>query len=142
MFAGRAIGDPSPTATAAAVLRLGMILVAAGLGLGVAVDQPAPSRPGWCWRGGRVGVLPAGVLDRGPAAGCGARSRGGHGVAGRPPRVPGRALVIGALAEAIGLRWAFLFVAAVALALAVAASRIVPASARLGPAPVTDVRAW
>jgi predicted MFS family arabinose efflux permease len=50
-------------------------------------------------------------------------------------------LVVGALAEAIGLRWAFLFVAGVAAVLAAAAPRIVPRSARLDAAPVTDVRA-
>jgi hypothetical protein len=50
-------------------------------------------------------------------------------------------LVVGALAEAVGLRWAFLFVACVAAALAAAAPRIVPPSARLDAAPITDVRA-
>jgi MFS family permease len=50
-------------------------------------------------------------------------------------------LIVGALAEAVGLRWAFALVAVVALVLAAAATRIVPATAHLVPAPVADVRA-
>jgi MFS family permease len=144
MFAGRAIGDHlTDRYGGAAVLRLGMILVAAGLGLGVAVDQPVAFAAGLVLAGaGASAFFPlafstaARLPGVAPGAGAATVSLAARlGFLAEP-------LVIGALAEAIGLRWAFLFVAAVALALAVAASRIVPASARLGPAPVTDVRAW
>ena len=144
MFAGRAIGDHlTDRYGGAAVLRLGMILVAAGLGVGVAVDQPVAFAAGLVLAGaGASAFFPlafstaARLPGVAPGAGAATVSLAARlGFLAEP-------LVIGALAEAIGLRWAFLFVAAVALALAVAASRIVPASARLGPAPVTDVRAW
>jgi len=144
MFAGRAIGDHlTDRYGGAAVLRLGMILVAAGLGLGVAVDQPVAFAAGLVLAGaGASAFFPlafstaARLPGVAPGAGAATVSLAARlGFLAEP-------LVIGTLAEAIGLRWAFLFVAAVALALAVAASRIVPASARLGPAPVTDVRAW
>jgi MFS family permease len=144
MFAGRAIGDHlTDRYGGAAVLRLGMILVAAGLGLGVAVDQPVAFAAGLVLAGaGASAFFPlafstaARLPGVAPGAGAATVSLAARlGFLAEP-------LVIGMLAEAIGLRWAFLFVAAVALALAVAASRIVPASARLGPAPVTDVRAW
>ncbi len=144
MFAGRAIGDHlTDRYGGAAVLRLGMILVAAGLGLGVAVDQPVAFAAGLVLAGaGASAFFPlafstaARLPGVAPGAGAATVSLAARlGFLAEP-------LVIGVLAEAIGLRWAFLFVAAVALALAVAASRIVPASARLGPAPVTDVRAW
>jgi MFS family permease len=144
MFAGRAIGDHlTDRYGGAAVLRLGMILVAAGLGLGVAVDQPVAFAAGLVLAGaGASAFFPlafstaARLPGVAPGAGAATVSLAARlGFLAEP-------LVIGALAEAIGLRWAFLFVAVVAIALAVAASRIVPASARLGPAPVTDVRAW
>ena len=144
MFAGRAIGDHlTDRYGGAAVLRLGMILVAAGLGLGVVVDRPAGFAAGLVLAGaGASAFFPlafstaARLPGVAPGAGAATVSLAARlGFLAEP-------LVIGALAQAIGLRWAFLFVAAVALALAVAASRIVPASARLGPAPVTDVRAW
>jgi MFS family permease len=144
MFAGRAIGDHlTDRYGGAAVLRLGMILVAAGLGLGVAVDQPVAFAAGLVLAGaGASAFFPlafstaARLPGVAPGAGAATVSLAARlGFLAEP-------LVIGVLAEAIGLRWAFLFVAAVAVALAVAASRIVPASARLGPAPVTDVRAW
>jgi MFS family permease len=50
-------------------------------------------------------------------------------------------LVVGAVAELVGLRWAFVLVAVVAVALAAAAGRIVPPAAHSDPAPVADVRA-
>ncbi len=92
---------------------------------------------------GRLGLLPPGLLRRSPAARAWPpapgrpRSRWPPAWASWPSpwssaRWPRRS----------GLRWAFLFVAVVAAALAVAAPHIVPRSARLGPAPVTDVRAW
>jgi hypothetical protein len=61
-------------------------------------------------------------------------------------------LLMGGLAELVGLRWAFAAVAAVALGLAAAAGRIIPSTDRAGGArpggerpgdapPVTDLRA-
>ena len=49
-------------------------------------------------------------------------------------------LLMGALAEAVTVRWAYAVVAGVAVALAVAAPRVVPAAARPVDAPVADVR--
>jgi len=143
MFAGRAVGDHlTDRYGGAVVLRGGMTLVAAGLGLGVAVDGPVTFAAGLVLAGaGASAFFPlafsAAARLPGVAPGAGAATvslTARLGFLAEP-------LVVGALAEAIGLRWAFLFVAVVAAALAVAAPRIVPASARLGAAPITDVRA-
>ena len=48
---------------------------------------------------------------------------------------------IGALAEAVGLRWALLAVGALALALGAAATRVIPPVGSPAPSLVTDVRA-
>jgi hypothetical protein len=144
MFAGRAVGDHlTDRYGGAIVLRGGMTLVAAGLGLGVAVNGPATFAAGLVLAGaGASAFFPLAFSTAarlpGVAPGAGAATvslTARLGFLAEP-------LVVGALAEAVGLRWAFLFVAVVAAALAVAAPRIVPPSARLGPAPVTDVRAW
>jgi len=143
MLAGRAVGDHlTDRYGGAVVLRGGMTLVAAGLGLGVAVDRPVTFAAGLVLAGaGASAFFPlafsAAARLPGVAPGAGAATvslTARLGFLAEP-------LVVGALAEAVGLRWAFLFVAGVAAALAVAAPRIVPPSARLGPAPVTDVRA-
>jgi MFS family permease len=143
MLAGRAVGDHlTDRYGGAVVLRGGMTLVAAGLGLGVAVDGPVTFAAGLVLAGaGASAFFPlafsAAARLPGVAPGAGAATvslTARLGFLAEP-------LVVGALAEAIGLRWAFLFVAVVAAALAVAAPRIVPRSARLGAAPITDVRA-
>ena len=144
MFAGRAVGDHlTDRYGGAIVLRGGMTLVAAGLGLGVAVNGPMAFAAGLVLAGaGASAFFPLAFSTAarlpGVAPGAGAATvslTARLGFLAEP-------LVVGALAEAVGLRWAFLFVAVVAAALAVAAPRIVPPSARLGPAPITDVRAW
>jgi MFS family permease len=144
MFAGRAVGDHlTDRYGGAIVLRGGMTLVAAGLGLGVAVNGPVAFAAGLVLAGaGASAFFPLAFSTAarlpGVAPGAGAATvslTARLGFLAEP-------LVVGALAEAVGLRWAFLFVAVVAAALAVAAPRIVPPSARLGPAPITDVRAW
>jgi MFS family permease len=143
MFAGRAVGDHlTDRYGGAIVLRGGMTLVAAGLGLGVAVDGPVTFAAGLVLAGaGASAFFPlafsAAARLPGVAPGAGAATvslAARLGFLAEP-------LVVGALAEAIGLRWAFLFVAGVAAVLAAAAPRIVPPSARLDAAPVTDVRA-
>jgi MFS family permease len=143
MFAGRAVGDHlTDRYGGAIVLRGGMTLVAAGLGLGVAVDGPVTFAAGLVLAGaGASAFFPlafsAAARLPGVAPGAGAATvslAARLGFLAEP-------LVVGALAETIGLRWAFLFVAGVAAVLAAAAPRIVPPSARLDAAPVTDVRA-
>ncbi|HET6952611.1 MAG TPA: MFS transporter, partial [Acidimicrobiales bacterium] len=142
MLAGRLVGDHlTDRHGGAAVLRAGMVLVAAGLGAGAVLDHPAVFA---------VGLVLAGV-------GASAFFPLAFSAAGRTPRVaPGAGaatvslaarlgfllepLAVGAVAQAVGLRWAFVAVAGVALALAAAATRVVPPGARPGPAPVTDVR--
>jgi MFS family permease len=143
MFAGRVAGDHlTDRYGGAVVLRGGMTLVAAGLGLGVAVDGPVTFAAGLVLAGaGASAFFPlafsAAARLPGVAPGAGAATvslAARLGFLAEP-------LVVGALAETIGLRWAFLFVAGVAAVLAAAAPRIVPPSARLDAAPVTDVRA-
>jgi MFS family permease len=143
MLAGRAAGDHlTDRYGGATVLRGGMALVATGLGLGVALDQPVAFALGLVLAGaGASAFFPlafsAAARLPGVAPGAGAATvslAARLGFLAEP-------LVMGALAEAIGLRWAFLFVAGVAAVLAAAAPRIVPATALMGPAPVTDVRA-
>jgi Major Facilitator Superfamily len=143
MFAGRVAGDHlTDRYGGAIVLRGGMTMVAAGLGLGVAVDRPAAFAAGLVLAGaGASAFFPlafsAAARLPGVAPGAGAATvslAARLGFLAEP-------LVVGALAEAVGLRWAFLFVACVAAALAAAAPRIVPPSARLDAAPITDVRA-
>jgi hypothetical protein len=49
----------------------------------------------------------------------------------------GEPLVMGAVAEAVGLRWAYALVAATAVAMALAARRILGPAATTRPAPET-----
>jgi MFS family permease len=144
MLAGRAAGDHlTDRHGGAAVLRGGMALAAVGLCLGTVVDRPIAFAAGLVLAGAGVSAFfplafSAAARLPGVAPGAGAATvslAARLGFLAEP-------LVVGTLAEAVGLRWAFLFVAAVAAALAVAAPHIVPPSARLGPAPVTDLRAW
>ena len=134
-LAGRLVGDHlTDRFGGAAVLRGGMGLVAAGMGLGVALDRPA--------------AFAAGLVVAG--AGASAFFPLAFSAAGRTPGVPPGAgaatvslaarlgflvepLLMGALAEAVGLRWAFVAVGAVALALGAAATRVIPAAAARRP---------
>lgn len=143
MLAGRLVGDHlTDRFGGAAVLRGGMGLVAAGMGLGAALDRPA--------------AFAAGLVVAG--AGASAFFPLAFSAAGRTPGVPPGAgaatvslaarlgflvepLLMGALAEAVGLRWAFVAVGALALALGAAATRVIPAAGGPAPAVVVDVRA-
>jgi MFS family permease len=142
MIAGRATGDHlTERFGGRAVLRGGMGLVAAGLGLGVAIDHPAAFAAGLVAAGaGASGFFPlafsAASRLPGVAPGAGAATvslAARLGFLAEP-------LAMGTLAEAAGLRWAFLAPTAVAVVLGLAATRIVPDAARPGAAPVADVR--
>ena len=143
MMAGRATGDHlTDRFGGRAVLRGGMGLVAAGLGLGVAIDHPVAFTAGLVAAGaGASGFFPlafsAAARLPGVAPGAGAAT---VSVAARLGFLA-EPLAMGVLAEAAGLRWAFLAPTAVAVVLGLAASRIVPDAARAGTAPVADVRA-
>ncbi len=144
LLAGRAVGDHlTDRFGGPAVLRGGMAVVAAGLGLGIVVDHPVAFVAGLVLAGaGTSGFFPlafsAAARLPGVSAGAGAAT---VSVAARlgfllePP-------AMGALSEAVGLRWAFAAVAAVAVAVAVLGPRIIPAGTGTAPAPVADVRSW
>ena len=144
LLAGRAVGDHlTDRFGGPAVLRGGMAVVAAGLGLGIVVDHPVAFVAGLVLAGaGTSGFFPlafsAAARLPGVSAGAGAAT---VSVAARlgfllePP-------AMGALSEAVGLRWAFAAVAAVAVAVAVFGPRIIPAGTGTAPAPVADVRSW
>ncbi len=144
MLAGRLVGDRlTDRFGGASVLRGGMALVAAGLLCGALVDQPAAFALGLVVTGlGASGFFPLAFSAAGntpgvaPGAGAATVSLAARlGFLVEP-------LVMGALAELVGLRWAFVVVAGVALVLAAGAARIVPPSARLADtATVTDLRA-
>jgi MFS family permease len=135
MLAGRLVGDRlTDRHGPVLVLRAGMVLVVAGLVLGVAVDRPAAFAAGLALAGlGTSPFFPLAFSAAGstpgvaPGAGAATVSLAARlGFLAEP-------LVVGALAEAAGLRWAFLAVAATALALAAAAPRIVPQSRVASP---------
>ena len=130
MVGGRFAGDRlTDRFGGAAVLRGGMALVAAGLVMGIAVESSRRvRRSGWRWRAWA------------PPASSHWRSRPRPGTEGMSPG-SGAATVslaarlgfmvepvlVGAVADLLGLRWAFGLVAVVALVLAAAAPRIIPA---------------
>jgi hypothetical protein len=123
------------------VLRGGMALAAAGLAVGVAVDHPLAFAVGLVVAGvGASGFFPlafsAAARTPGVAPGAGAAT---VSLAARLGFLV-EPLLMGALAEAITVRWAYAVVAGLAVALAVAAPRVVPAAARPVDAPVADVR--
>jgi MFS family permease len=128
MLAGRLVGDPlTDRFGGAAVLRGGMSLVAVGLIAGALLDHPAVFAAGMVLTGaGASGLFPLAFSAAGstpgvaPGAGAAAVSLAARlGFLIEP-------LVMGALSELVGLRWAFVAVAAVALSLAAAARLIVP----------------
>jgi MFS family permease len=143
MLAGRLVGDHlTDRFGGTAVLRGGMALVAAGLLAGVVVDHPAVFAAGLVLAGlGASGFFPLAFSAAGNTAGV------PPGVGAATVSLTARLgflaepLVMGALAELVGLRWAFVAVAAVALGLAAAAGRIIPPATRqMQAATVTDVR--
>lgn len=144
MLAGRTVGDHlTDRFGGRAVLRGGMALVAAGLLAGVAVDQPAVFALGLVLAGvGASGFFPLAFSAAGntpgvpPGAGAATVSLAARiGFLAEP-------LAMGALADLLGLRWAFLVIAGLAVAISAAAGRIVPPAADVAaPTVVTDVRA-
>lgn len=154
MLAGRALGDHATDRFGgAAVLRWGMGLVTAGLLAGVLVDHPVVFGAGLVVAGvGASGFFPLAFSAAGNTAGV------APGAGAATVSLTARLgflfepLLMGGLAELVGLRWAFAAVAAVALGLAAAAGRIIPSTDRAGGArpggerpgdapPVTDLRA-
>jgi MFS family permease len=147
MVGGRFAGDRlTDRFGATAVLRGGTTLVAAGLIFGVAIDHAVAFAVGVALAGlGASGFFPLAfsAAARTPSVSPGA----GAATVSLAARVGFMVepVLIGAVADLISLRWAFVLVAAVALLLAVTAPRIVPdrpdtaRRARLPGGP-TDVR--
>lgn len=144
MLAARAVGDHATDRLGGtAVLRGGMGLVAAGLLAGALVDHPAVFALGLVLAGlGASAFFPLAFSAAGntpgvaPGAGAATVSLSARlGFLLEP-------LAMGVLAEMVGLRWAFVAVAAIAVGLAAAAGRIVPPTTRaLDAATITDMRA-
>jgi MFS family permease len=128
MLAARAIGDHLTDRHGdAAVLRFGTALAAVGFAFGVVVAHPVTFMVGLAMAGfGASALFPlafsAASRTPGVAPGMGAA------VVSLTARIGFLAepVLVGALAELIDLRWAFLLMAGVAVALAAAAPRIVP----------------
>jgi MFS family permease len=143
MLIGRLVGDHlTDRFGGATVLRGGMALVAGGLVVGAVVDHPAVFALGLVLAGvGASGLFPlafsAAANTPGVAPGAGAAT---VSLAARLGFLV-EPLVMGGLAELLGLRWAFVVVAGVALAVAAAAGRVIPPTARPVDGTVTDVRA-
>ena len=137
MVAGRFTGDRlTDRFGGAVVLRGGTALVAAGLLTGIAVNHPAAFAIGLTLAGlGAAGFFPlafsAAARTEGVAPGTGAAT---VSLAARLGFMV-EPVLVGAVADLVGLRWAFGLVAAVALVLAAAAPRIIPA--RCSPAMAT-----
>lgn len=144
MLAGRLVGDRlTDRFGAATVLRAGMAAVAAGLLAGALADHPAVFALGLVVAGwGASGFFPLAFSAAGATPGVAPGA--GAAVVSLAARVGFlvEPLAMGALADLVGLRWAFLAVGAVALVLAAAAPTIVPPATRLTGEPlITDVRA-
>ncbi len=142
MLAGRAVGDHATDRfSGATVLRSGMGLVAVGLLAGVLVDHPAVFGVGLVVAGfGASGFFPLAFAAAGKTTGV------APGVGAATVSLTARLgflvepLLMGALAELIGLRWAFAAVAAVALGMALAAGRIIPPAATPGDVSASETR--
>jgi MFS family permease len=129
MVAGRFTGDRlTDRFGGAVVLRGGTALVAAGLLTGIAVNHPAAFAIGLTLAGlGAASLFPlafsAAARTDGVSPGTGAAT---VSLAARLGFMV-EPVLVGAVAGLVGLRWAFVLVAVVALVLAVAAPRIIPA---------------
>jgi MFS family permease len=127
----------------AVVLRGGTALVAAGLVVGVTVNHPTAFAIGLALAGlGAAGFFPlafsaAARTDRvSPGSGAATVSLAARlGFMVEP-------VIVGAVADLVGLRWAFGLVAVVALVLAAAAPRIVPGRgpSKIAPVGLADLR--
>ena len=142
MFGGRLVGDwLTDRLGGARVLRWGTALVAAGILVGALAGHPAAFLAGLALAGlGAAGFFPlafsAAARTPGVSPGAGAAT---VSLAARIGFMC-EPVLVGTAAELVGLRWAFALVAAVAVALAVAAPRIVPPSSRPVPAAPPDPR--
>jgi MFS family permease len=139
MVGGRFAGDRlTDRFGGAVVLRGGTALVAAGLVMGVAVNQPAAFGIGLALAGlGASGFFPlafsAAARMEGVAPGSGAAS---VSLAARLGFMV-EPVLVGAVADLVGLRWAFGLVAGLALVLSAVAPRIIPGR---GPSTMATVR--
>ncbi len=116
------------------LLAVAVTLAAAGLVLGVVGDRPAAFAAGLVLAGlGAAGLFPLAFSSAGRTPGI--ASGTGAAVVSLAARLGFlvEPLVIGALAEAVGLRWAFLAVAAASGALAASAPRLVQSSVASPP---------
>lgn len=142
MLAGRLVGDRlTDRLGGVAVLRGGMALAAAGLLAGALVDHPAVFTLGLVLAGAGVsGFFPLAFSAAGNTPGVAPGA--GAATVSLTARVGFlvEPLVMGALAETLGLRWAFVVVAAVTAGLAAAAPLIVPSGARPVEGTVPDIR--
>ena len=144
MVAGRFAGDRlTDRFGGALVLRGGTALVAVGLVTGIAVNHPAAFAFGLTLAGlGAAGFFPlafsAAARTKGVSPGSGAAT---VSLAARLGFMV-EPVLVGAAADLLGLRWAFGLVAVVALVLAAAAPRIIPAggSSTMATVVLADVR--
>ena len=142
MVGGRFAGDRlTDRFGGAVVLRGGTALVAVGLVLGVAVNHPVGFAVGVALAGlGAAGFFPlafsAAARTPGVSPGPGAAT---VSLAARVGFLV-EPIVMGAVAELVGLRWAFGLVAAVAAVLSLTAPRIVPEASRPAPVRLADIR--
>jgi hypothetical protein len=130
MFAGRLMGDHlTDRYGRAEVLRAGTALGAAGFALGVFVPHPVTFIGGLLVSGAGVSAffpLAFSAASRTPGVAPGM----GAAVVSLSARIGFlvEPILVGALAEAVGLRWGFLLVAVIAVGVSIAAPRIVPRS--------------
>lgn len=143
MVGGRFAGDRlTDRFGAAVVLRGGTALVAVGLVAGIAVNQPAAFAIGLALAGlGAAGFFPlafsAAARTEGVSPGSGAAT---VSLAARLGFLV-EPVLMGAVADLAGLRWAFLLVVVVALVLAAGAPRIIPGRCpSTAPVRLVDVR--
>jgi MFS family permease len=137
MVGGRLVGDwLTDRLGGPRVLRLGTSLVAGGIALGAVSGHPGVFLAGLVLAGlGAAGFFPlafsAAARTPGVSPGAGAATvslTARLGFLAEP-------VLVGAVAQVAGLRWAFGLVAVTAVVLAVAARRIVPPRPRPAPAP-------
>jgi MFS family permease len=142
MVVGRFSGDRlTDRFGGATVLRGGMLLLAAGVLGGVVSAHPAAFAIGLVLAGlGAAAFFPlafsAAARTPGVSPGSGAAT---VSLAARLGFLV-EPVLIGAVAQLVGLRWAFGMVAALALALAAAARVVIPEACRPTAAPLVDVR--
>jgi MFS family permease len=142
MVGGRFAGDRlTDRFGGPALLRGGMAMVAAGLLVGVSSANPVAFAVGLFFAGlGAAGFFPlafsAAARTPGVAPGSGAAT---VSLAARVGFLV-EPVIVGAVADLFGLRWAFVLVAGTAVALAAAAPLVIPAGSRAAAVAVSDVR--